>query len=67
MFEAIIKRRRKGLHGVEEEYEETIKIKESQLSDLSEQWDFLTLRGRKIWLEILPQIDHPLAKKLLMK
>ena len=45
----------------------TIEVSEKELIQVHEQWEHINDRGKRSWIRILRQIDHPLAQEILEK
>ena len=45
----------------------TIKVSEKELQQVYEQWEHITEKGKQSWIQILKQIDHPIAYEILEK
>jgi len=43
----------------------SIQVSERELQQLLVQWQGLSERGKRIWVRILKQVDHPIARKIL--
>jgi len=43
----------------------TLSISEKDLLELQGQWGTLSERGKQSWIQILKQVDHPIARKIL--
>ncbi len=59
--------REKDLLGHDVEAKKIIKVSEKTLQQVSEQWQNINEKGKELWILILHQIDHPIAKRLLRK
>lgn len=66
-FTAVVRRVESDPIWGDREIEETMEVTERDLIDLRGIWPPISERSRQRWREILRQIDHPIAKEILLR
>jgi len=65
VFRAKVKMPRKDSLGRQIQEERTIQVSEKDLLQVAEQWQDLSERGKRSWIQILEQINYPTAREIL--